>query len=386
MKLYFNQVQGSILNVKQDKRNEVFNWGLDNAFPSLLEALISMSVTSKNCADRAAKAIYGKSFGEAGKVKVNSNGQSLNEVLRVAAREYSKHNNCFLQIGYNALFEIRSIVVIPATQVRLGKADDKNYSGKFVVYSNWDKRKGLRILKSDFILYDRFNPSKDIIERQIRKSSIREDANTARIEDLIEGYNGQILHIKKESSYVYSLPDLYPAMPESLLEANSQTFRSTGAAKGFLNTKILAVQPFKDDDERKEFRKELNSVRGADGSNDVVLLEASQQSDDLSKQLKLDDLSGDYNDKLFEYSDKQSEKNICKAFAVPLMLVSQTDNSLFGSSGEMLKEAKLQLWESREEDRDQFEEIFSELMKIFKTKIESGLTIVNPYETQQQTV
>jgi hypothetical protein len=377
MKLHFNQVQSSILNVKEDKRNEVFNWGLDNAFPSLVEALISMSVTSKNCADRVAKAIYGKSFGEAGKVKVNSKGQSLNEVLRIAAREYAKHNNCFLQIGYNALFEVNSIVVVPATQVRLGKADDRNYSGKFVVYPNWDKQKGGRIMKADFVLYDRFNPSEEVIKKQIEKSG--KDGKNGQIET----YNGQILHIKKESAFVYSLTDLYSAMPEALLEANSQTFRSTGAQKGFLNTKILAVQPFKDDEERKSFRKELNQLRGADNSNDVILLEASQQSDDLSKQLKLDDLSGTYNDKLFEYSDKQAEKNICKAFTVPLMLVSQTDNSLFGSSGEMLKEAKLQLWESREEDRDQFEEVFSDLMKKFKKPIEGKLSIVNPYEVQQ---
>ena len=63
------------------------------------------------------------------------------------------------------------------------------------------------------------------------------------------------------------------------------------------------------------------------------------------------------------------------------MLVSQTDNSLFGSSGEMLQEAKIQLWESRIEERDQFEEVFSDLMKGFQEdkKIEESLIIKNPY-------
>ena len=84
--------------------------------------------------------------------------------------------------------------------------------------------------------------------------------------------------------------------------------------------------------------------------------------------------------KIFEYSDKQAEKEICKAFNVPLMLVSQTDNSLFGSSGEMLKEAKIQLWEIKEEERQLIENTFSKLMNLFASdkKVNEKLIIENP--------
>lgn len=382
MKLHYNQVSDSILNIKIDKRKECYNFGSDNAYPSLIEALVLMSVTSKTCVDRVGKAIYGKSFGDQGKVIVNSKGQSLNEVLRIAARQYAKQNNCYLQITYDANLDIKAIVVIPVTDVRIKKADDRGYSGKFLVYNNWDRSKSKRITSASFELIDKYNPDKKVIEGQIRNSSEAKNANEAAIEDIISDYSGQILHIKKDETYIYSLSDLNPVLSEALLEGNSQTFRSRGASKGFLNTKLLTVQPFKDEDDRKEFKKELNDVRGAENSSEVVLLEASQMNDDIEKQIKIDDLSGEYNDKLFEYSDKQAEKNITKAFTVPLILVSQTDNSLFGNSGEMLREAKVQLWESREEDRDQFEEVFASLMKLFQgnKKIESGLEVVNPYE------
>jgi len=381
MKLHFNQVSASILDVKIDKRTECFNFGSDNAFPSMVEALIGMSVTAKACAGKVAKAIYGKSFGEAGKVIVNSKGQSLNEVLRIAARQYAIHNNCYLHIGYNSAFEIRSIVVVPVVEGRVGKADDKGYSGKFLIYDNWDKKKKKSIKPSDFLVCDRFNPDPKVIEGQIRKQAGK-DAKDAKIEDIISNYNGQILHIKKDSAFVYSLTDAEPVLSEMLLESNSQTFRSKGAQKGFLNTKLLVVQPFATDEDRKDFKKDLNLVRGAENSSEVVLLEAGQQSDDLSKQINLSDLSGEYNDKLFEYSDKQAEKNICKAFEVPLMLINPSDNSLFGNSGEFLKEAKRQLWESREEDRNQFEEQFSLIMKKFAKPIDAGLSVVNPYEVK----
>lgn len=368
MKLYYKEVSGNILDVKPNKRTECFNFGIDNAFPSVVEALIYMSVTSKTCADRVSKAIYGKSFGDDGKIYVNSKGQSLNEVLRIAVREYAKHNNCYLHVNYNLKYEINSIIVVPVTDVRIGKEDDKGYSGKFIVYDNWDKSKGIKIQVKKFVLVDKYNPDKDIVKGQIEKAGS------------INKYEGQILHIRKDTAFKYSITDLSPVLSEALLESNSQTFRSRGASKGFLNTKLLTVQPFKDDDKRTEFKKDLNDVRGADNSSEVILLEASQMSDDVSKQMNLDDLSGKYNDKLFQYSDTQAEKNICKAFTVPLILVSQTDNTMFGQSGELLKEAKVQLWESREEDRDQFEEAFAILMKEFKVPIESGLEIVNPYE------
>lgn len=367
MKVHYNQVSQSILDVKLDKRTEVFNFGADNAYPSLIEALINMSVTAKTCTDRVAKAISGGSFGELGKVVVNGMGQTLNEVFRITAREYAKHNNVYLAVGYNLNYEVKSISVVPVTDPRVGKADDKEYSGKFVIYDNWDKSRGKKIQKEKFLIVDRFSRNIEILKGQIEKAGV------------ITQYNGQLLHIKKDSAFVYSLSDLNPVLGEALLEANSQTFRSRGAEKGFLNTKILAVQPFKDEPTRKAFRKDLNDSRGANNSSEVILIESAQISDDVSKEIYMEDLSSPYNDKLFQYSDAQAEKSICKAFTVPIALVNPSDNSLFGNSGAVLKEAKRQLYESREEDRSQLEEVFTYLMGRFTEPV-TGLKVLNPYE------
>lgn len=384
MKLYFKEVAKSILSIKEDKRNECFNWGLDNAFPSLVEALIEMSVTAKTCSDRIAKAIYGDSFGEVGKVKVNSDDESLNEVLRISARWYARQCNCFLHINYDANLDVKSISSVPVPESRVGKADDRGYSGKFIVYDNWDKQKKNRIESKQFKLYDRYNSDKKVIEGQIRMAASKDGKtpdNNSKIEDIISQYNGQILHIKKDDSRTYSLPEISPVLPECLLEANSQTFRSKGANKGFLNTKVMSVPPFKDDDIRKEFKKDMNELRGAEGSNEVLLLELAQHTEDVTKQLDVRDLSGTYNDKLFEYSDKQAEKNICKANEVSIILVDSTDSGALGDSGGKLEEAKNQLWESREEARNQFEEVFSDLMSKFQEdkRIEEPLTVKNPF-------
>lgn len=371
MRLSYSQLKNNILSIKPDKRNDIFLWGIDNNFPNLVEELINQSVTSKASVDKVAKAIYGKSFGDVGKIIVNSDGQTLNELLRISAREYAKHNNIFIHVGYNGELKIKSLKVIPATKARAGKSDDLGYSGKYIIYNNWDKSFG-KVDKNNFNLYDKYNPIKKVIESQI------ENAGS------IIKYKGQILHIQKDTNSIYSLPDLNPVLSEALLEKNSQTFRSKGAEKGFLNTKLMVVQPFGKDEDRRKFKSTLQDLQGAENAGNVLLLEASQATEDLKNQMQLQDLSSPTNDKLFEYSDKQGRKNIALAFGVPLGLIDYSDTSLFGNSGELIKQMKEILWESREEERDQITEVFNKLMKIFKEPITEDLEIIKPFEDTKQ--
>lgn len=367
MQVHYKTVKNTILDVKLDKRTECYNFGKGNSYPSIVEALINMSVTSGACIDKVAKAIYGGSLGEVGEIVVNSKGQTLNEVVRITAREYAKHNNFYLGVGYNELYEVASITAIPVKYVRVGKSDSKGYSGKFIVYDNWDKSKGSKILSSGFMVVDRYSNNKAILKAQIK------------VAGGIKEYNGQIIHVKKDDSSIYSLSDINPVMRDALLEYESQMFRSKGATKGFLNTKLLVTAPFEDGDKRDTFHGELDGARGAENASEVVHLETPQESEDVSKQMHITDLSSPYNDKLFEYSDTMGETNIVKAFGVAKVLVNPTDSSMFGNSGEVLKEAKKQLYESRQEERTQVESVFSELMARYKEPIEE-VKILNPYE------
>ena len=85
MNLYTATISDALV-VKEDKREEVFNFGLDNLYPDTIENLVNSSVTSKLCVDLAAKSIYGGSFGALGAMIVNSEGQTFFQVLRIASR------------------------------------------------------------------------------------------------------------------------------------------------------------------------------------------------------------------------------------------------------------------------------------------------------------
>lgn len=365
MKIVLADVASSILDIKVDRRNDVFNFGPDNSYPSLIERLIDISVTSKTCVDKVAKAIYGKSFGDTGNLIVNKRGQSLNEVLRVAARSYAKHSNLFLAVGYDGNLKVNSIKVVPNTHCRVGKSDDRGYSGKIVVYSNWDRSESKRIEKSQFQFIDVYNPNEAVIKSQIERAGG------------IKRYKGQILHIQKDSNAIYSLSDLNTVLSEAVLESSSQAFRSRGSSKGFLNTKLMVTQPFQSEDDRDEFAMDLAEMQGADRAGNVLLLEAASSTEDLSNQMKLEDLSSPYNDMLFEYSDSQARKNIALAFEVPMGLIDVSDTSLFGNSGELLKSMKTILFESREEDRDIIVEALEMLTGL-------NLEIINPFISDEQ--
>lgn len=376
----YNSVADDLLKIKPDKRTDVFNWGEDNAEPSLIEGLIKLSVTASKASQKVAKAIFGAGFGEPGKVVVNSKGESLNEILRKTAYWLAKQSNAFLHVNYNLNLDISSIVVLPVPSVRVGKADSKKYSGKIVVYDNWDKSKKATIKKEEFAVYDTYSTSKKVVGSQILNAS-KEKEKT--LENGLKAYKGQVLHIKKDDTEVYSSSDLESVLYDAVTEYHSSIFRSKGATKGFLNASVMSVPAFQKKEEKEEFVDDLNEMQGAKGSNDLLVVEAPQGVEDITKALEVRPLAGAYNDKLFEYSDKRCEISIAKAFSVPLILIAQSENSIFGSSGEMLKEAKLELWEDREEERLQVTEVFENLIK--RSDFEGGeFTIKNPFMDEDQ--
>lgn len=366
MKLLFDAVSSDILDIKKDKRTEVFNWGLDNAHPSLIEGLISNSVTARTAANKVSKAIYGKGFEAVGTLVVNSTGQTLNQLLRISSKQFAKHNNVFWRFTYNGDLKIKTINLVRTKDVRVGKADDKGYSGKFVKYNNWDKQLK-RIEPSQFSYIDTFNALESVVAAQIEAAGG------------ISQYKGQILHIQKDSTEVYSESDLLPVLDEALLEANSQKFRSRGSAKGFLNIKIMVVKPFSDDEDRQAFKRTLESAQGAENAGKVVLLESNTITGNLKEEYGLDDLSSQYNDTLFKYSDEQAKINIALAFEIPRALLDLSDNTLFGDSAAMITSMRSILWDSRAEDREMFEEAINLVgANWHDNSFPDNLKIVNP--------
>lgn len=373
MKLHFEEIKQDLLEVEVDKRTECFNFGKGNTFPSLINGLFSNSVTAGRCAEIVAKAVYGNGLSN-GDIKINSN-QILDELYRVSAREYTKQSNLPIHVSYKWDYETNKIYpskikIVPTSYFRVGKSDDSGYSGKYLIYDNWDKTKG-RVEEDKFEEIDKFNYDEDVILGQIAAAGG------------IANYKGQILHICKDTLNVYGVSELAPVLPEALFESKVGVFRSKAVRKGFINTKILAMSPFASPETRKAFKDSLKTSEGVDNAGDTIIWEASKKTEDITKMFSLSDLTSKYDDKIFEYSEKQSEKNIAKALGVPLILLSANESGAFGDSGALLREAKRQVFEDREEERGQ---IINALNKILsKMKEPMRVEVINPYKEESGT-
>lgn len=336
------------LSIKFNKQDAVWSWGDDNSYPQLIKSLIGSSVTAKNCCDVNSKYIYGKGFDSSFRTNVvNKEGHTINQLFRIASKEFSEQNNLFIHINYNAAYEIISATLLPATDVRVGKSDSTNYSSKFILYSNWDRSKNKKIDKKDFIIIDKFNPLPMVIDAQVE------------VAGGWNKYKGQILHVSSDFSSIYGLSDGDSVLTDMDSEYQASVFKNSGLRRGFFGAKLFVTKPFSDDMERKDFQKTISDLKGAENSSGVLLLEAERESEDLKNQFLIENIDTNINDKMFESTEASTAKNIRKAFGVPSILIEDSDNSIFGNSGELLIQAKKMHWENKEEERNMITDAFN---------------------------
>ena len=364
--------------IKFDKQLGVYHNGVDNNYPERVERIINNSATAKPSAKLFRKYIIGKGFGDLyDSFIVNPiNNLSLRKFLAKLAHSYSYHNGAFIHVNYNLVFEITSLDVIPFGDCRIGKKDDHDYNGKIIIYDNWDQANGA-IDKKKFQAIDVYNPDPAVITAQIKKAGG------------INKYKGQIFFFNPEST-LYPLAHIDNVIDDADSEKMSSVFKNTSLRKGFFGKKIVVTPPMLGEDlrkplellteqerlmydmvtnERTNFRKSMQKFVGADNADGMLHLEMEFEGDDIEKCIKFIDVNTNINDKLFEYTEKSTANNIRKAYSnIPSVLIENSDNSIFGQSGAMLKEAKLFYQDQTEDDRSEIEtDVLNPLLSKFKS-------------------
>ena len=339
------------LKIKLTNKGELFYhiWGADDLYPTLIWSLIGSSTTAKRCWDESGKNIRGRGFAfdGANQVVVNPDGQTINQLLTIASKEFAGLNNLFFHIGYNAAFEITSVTLKPCSDVRVGKADSKGYSGKYLI-ADWENKS---LKKKDIVAIDRFNPNPEVIAAQVEAAG-----GWSR-------YRGQVFHVKGDFSKVYATPESDSVIFDMDAEYRAARFRNSGLRSGMWGARILVTQPFESDFERKDFERTIQGMQGVDDTNALLVLEADNVSDSIEDQLKIIELDSNFDEKRFDLTQRTSAKNIMTAFDIAPILIDSSDNSIFGGSGEMLRQARIYQWEKKDEERaliiDAFKRIFS---------------------------
>ena len=331
-------------NVKKEfnRRSDIYNYGDDNNYPSIIKKLIDSSVTAKACTELMSSFLYGKGF-ENNTFYLNSSNVTPNAFLRQITVDAPYYKGFAIHVSYNALGEKSSFKLIPFNWVRWGREDVNGYKSKVKVCKDWNDTR-----KNPIDEYDVYKPSVAI--QQIENSGG------------LSNYKGQILYVSLDFQNLYPKPFADSVINDIISEGQSSLLKRNLLTKGFINNTIVTTKPFEDPKDRDHFRKGLKSQLGSEGAGSIVHMEASLESDNLQDEILTTPISSDIDDKLFEYTDKNTSDKIRKAFLnIPPALIDANDTSIFGQSGETLKQMKLFYQEQTEHLRDHINEVINEL-------------------------
>lgn len=354
--------------VKWDDKLEIYTNGIDNMYPERVDRLKNNSITAKMASEMMIQYIIGGGLGNADNYKI-SDKQKLIDFATDVADDITNHRGVFIHFDYNLDYEPVNPKVLPFERCRIGKKDSNDYNGKIYYKVNWlDK-------KETPIVFDVYNNDKVIVSNQVEKAG------------KIQKYKGQVLFINLDRNYVYPLSRIDAVLNDCDSEAQSAVYRNQLLRKGFFGKQIVVTPPLvtndepedilnpqgqlvrnpkwmRKEDEGKQVKETIEKFIGAENAGGALLMQLPDfegKIDDVFKVIKIDST---LDDKMFEYTENVTSKNILMAFNnLPVGLVKNPDSAMFGNSGESLKAMQEMYYKNCDKDRKIVETIINDIVQ-----------------------
>ena len=333
-----------------NKSADVYANDTDNAYPERMDRLINNSVTAKSAATIMVQYLIGKGYGTDVDNLIINKEQSLKliDFADDLADDLVKQRGVFIHVNWNALYQISDFSVIPFEWCRIGKTDSNDYSGKIAVCKEWLKPK-----KADIQLIDVFNPRKKVIDAQVEKAGGWEH------------YKGQILFVNMDTKLLYPLSRIDSVAEDCDSEAQASIYKNRLLRKGFFGNTLVVTRPLVGDglepgstalldaeSERERFQHAIKDSLGAQNTGGVLCLEMDFAGEKLEDAILIKQIESKIDDKLFNYTETSVRENILVAFNnLPAGLIKTNEASLFGNSGEAIREMKRTYWENTTKER-----------------------------------
>ncbi|MNK21302.1 hypothetical protein D3C87_395560 [compost metagenome] len=333
-----------------NKSADVYANDTDNAYPERMDRLINNSVTAKSAASIMVQYLIGKGYGiDVDNLIINKEQNlKLIDFADDVADDIVKQRGVFIHVNWNALYQISDFSVIPFEWCRIGKTDSNDYTGKIAVCKEWLKPK-----KADIQLIDVFNPRKKIIDAQVEKAGGWEK------------YKGQVLFVNMDTKLLYPLSRIDSVAEDCDSEAQASVYKNRLLRKGFFGNTLVVTRPLVGDglepgsialmdaeSERERFQQAIKDSLGAQNTGGVLCLEMDFAGEKLEDAILIKQIESKIDDKLFNYTETSVRENILVAFNnLPAGLIKTNEASLFGNSGEAIREMKRTYWENTTKER-----------------------------------
>jgi hypothetical protein len=367
---FYNLFRGLAPIAKQDKSNDILPYGKTNDFPLRLTEAVYDSPVATATLSKLKKYIAGDGFADeaVAKLKVNSEGETMDTLLKKIVEDYTLLRGFALHITYNQLLKILEIKHIPFETCRLQIPDDKGNVAKIAVNPFY----GLSDFKKNQTkFYDVFDPAK-VAEQYAAEKDL---------------YKGQIFWFAetKINNRFYPVPDYYSAMQDIVADAKTGTYRERLVDNNFYQS--VLIQMIGDPDEKiqldekgerfttigEQFDEDLRSMTGGEAAGSA-LVTWSRDADSMPKVVPF---PNNYNDKISEAFIKQVQQNICMAVGVHPVLIGIDQSSSLGNNNILINAIKMLQQNVNEPQRD-LERALQYVMKYWNVPFDVSTITIRP--------
>lgn len=343
--------------IKETRVEGIQQFGKDNAYPTRIERLINRSITARSAAQMLTRFLIGNGFKDEtlNSLVVGTDNYYKNitalDLLRHMAGSVAYNHGLYVRIQYNMNHEITGLKSEVFKNCRFGKLDTQEYTGKIVIYDNWDRQKATRVIKKDFILVDIYNPRKAVIEKQIGEN--------------IKKYNGQIYFRFFDDSYLYPVSLIDPVQYEADTERQIQMFKNGELRRGFFMKQIIHHTQFSGKKAAEDFTEKIKNFIGGGHENSALVVEGTFDTEGKllqNQNIAIEKIEQNVTDKLFDSYEGSTANAIRKAYyAIPQILIEYEDSKLGTTSGEALRQAADFYNQMTKDLRKELSGIFKEL-------------------------
>lgn len=322
------------INESEGQASGIMRFGEQNDYPQIIEKLVYGSQTAKAAAKIMAKFIGGDGFADNAlgniSVGVDDKGKpiTLDKIRRQSAESLSIYGGVFGHANMNMNGEVGTTRIIPFKNCRFSKVDSRGYCGKIAVYDNWEKDtdKGT-FSKENINWFPIFNP-KTVV------ANMKESGK--------KNFKGQVFYMFIDDTYLYPLSPFDSVYNDMDTEFQIQLYKNREIRNGFSDKVVMSISEPVDDEDEQKTKKKIKGWMGADGDKCLIMTAQFNDKGELIKDepFKIDKVSTNINDKLFESWEVSISNNIRKAAnGMPAILIDYQQGGLAQASGAMLIEA-----------------------------------------------
>lgn len=311
-------------------------YGEDNLYPQNLLAITSASGTARLCLSRYAKFIEGFGFKDTrfSEYVVNRKGDTADSILHNICEDIARFKGFALHVNYNVFCQIVEVQYVPFENCRLEEEDEDGYVGHILVHPDWRGKKtrngrAIMVTKDSVKRICVFNPDSSVVMSQVEAVGG------------IENYEGQILWVSMDGSYVYPTPIYDPVVTEMSTDEGLSNIKNRNARNNFFISCMLVTKkgaPTVDENGNEVERKmiapeDLRKFQGDTNGNKILLVELEDDED----EPKIVAFPSKSYDKDFTVTDESTVERIYAQFHQELFHAIRMGK--LGFSGDVMRDA-----------------------------------------------